>query len=508
MAGSSDAFSPEGGGLSTSSDPGLRRELDAAWREYQDELQNLADELSEEIERAYDAGGIHRQDIPYLIREETRAAGQLADNYYDTVRSLWQKHGVDLPGFEHPGTIDPDRTLYRVAGGSTKTDEPGLTFTELMNGQGHGLAIDDFWRIAASGSAHDGGAMSMEDWQQVAGDMIRQGARDRTQTLVRRDPAKPRYARVPRGAVTCAFCAMLAGRGFVYWTAQSAGLGSTYHRHCDCMIEPSFGKQELSGYDPDPYQRLYTAARSRLDAEHGAGNYSYKDILSVMRRIGGGMVTDAAPLAQDASDTLSDPTSWVGITPRSLRHLSARADDLEGLRSGFTRAQRSAVRRWKSGSFKRINAALFADGELPQDVAEEASALDSAIGQSRTIQQFSVSRYMRFDTFDVTSPEELLNKEAGEFSDVPGFMSTTLKKDGVDISHGQRDTAQEKMVVRILVPQNTHCLYLEGVKSDKGEGQLEILLPRGGRLEFLGAATDEKGDIIAYTRFREGVGKS
>lgn len=193
-------------------------------------------------------------------------------------------------------------------------------------------------------------------------------AQRRQMTDIAGDLTRPRWARVPRGRVTCAFCTMLAGRGFVYWTAQSAGLGSTYHRHCDCMIEPSFGKQELSGYDPDPYQRLYTAARSRLDAEHGAGNYSYKDILSVMRRIGGGMVTDAAPLAQDASDTLSDPTSWFGITPRSLRHLSARADDLEGLRGGHASPafggaqveerqlqthQRCVVRGWRASARRR-----------------------------------------------------------------------------------------------------------------------------------------------------------
>lgn len=54
-----------------------------------------------------------------------------------------------------------------------------------------------------------------------------------------RDPANVTYARVPRGAKTCAFCTMLASRGFVYATAKTAGEEDKYHHDCDCMIVPS-----------------------------------------------------------------------------------------------------------------------------------------------------------------------------------------------------------------------------------------------------------------------------
>lgn len=68
----------------------------------------------------------------------------------------------------------------------------------------------------------------------------------------KRDPLKPRYARVPSGAETCRFCIMLASRGFVYRTKESAGEGNHYHANCDCRIVPGFDwETTVAGYDPD-----------------------------------------------------------------------------------------------------------------------------------------------------------------------------------------------------------------------------------------------------------------
>ena len=81
-----------------------------------------------------------------------------------------------------------------------------------------------------------------------------------------------RYARVPSGKETCAFCFMLASRGFVYHTKQSAGegFGHSYHRHCDCIIVPGFHEstgisadKQIEGYEPS---KLYERYKSCLDA--------------------------------------------------------------------------------------------------------------------------------------------------------------------------------------------------------------------------------------------------
>lgn len=69
-----------------------------------------------------------------------------------------------------------------------------------------------------------------------------------------------RFARVPVGE-TCAFCLMLASRGFEYYSEESAGKGSlnAFHDDCDCEIIGS--DQKIEGYDPDYlYKEIYKPA--------------------------------------------------------------------------------------------------------------------------------------------------------------------------------------------------------------------------------------------------------
>ena len=65
----------------------------------------------------------------------------------------------------------------------------------------------------------------------------------------KRDPQKPRYALVPQGK-TCAFCTMLAGRGFVYKSKETA---HAMHNHCDCVACPEWdaNPNKIRGYNPD-----------------------------------------------------------------------------------------------------------------------------------------------------------------------------------------------------------------------------------------------------------------
>jgi hypothetical protein len=73
-----------------------------------------------------------------------------------------------------------------------------------------------------------------------------------------------RFARVPTGTHTCEFCQLLASRGFVYATRESAGELGQYHWHCDCQIVPSFERSpRVEGYNPGHYQALYYEALNR-----------------------------------------------------------------------------------------------------------------------------------------------------------------------------------------------------------------------------------------------------
>lgn len=60
-----------------------------------------------------------------------------------------------------------------------------------------------------------------------------------------------RFARVPNGTETCAFCYMLASRGFVYWTRETAGEMDHFHRGCDCKVVASNDPDGIEHYDPE-----------------------------------------------------------------------------------------------------------------------------------------------------------------------------------------------------------------------------------------------------------------
>ena len=97
------------------------------------------------------------------------------------------------------------------------------------------------------------------------------------------------FARVPRGATTCAFCMMLASRGFVYYTANTAGALMQYHHHCDCAIVPAFNRSpDIAGYDHQKLYDKYLRARDKAGTKkelHFDSPEDTKLILKEMRKL-------------------------------------------------------------------------------------------------------------------------------------------------------------------------------------------------------------------------------
>lgn len=89
----------------------------------------------------------------------------------------------------------------------------------------------------------------------IARDQVRRRGNQTTLHNAKRD--KLRYARVPMGGETCAFCMMLASRGFVYHSAATAGEGNHYHHDCRCKVVPGFDGIKVEGYEVDKYKELY-----------------------------------------------------------------------------------------------------------------------------------------------------------------------------------------------------------------------------------------------------------
>ena len=70
--------------------------------------------------------------------------------------------------------------------------------------------------------------------------LVREGGRKTITENTARDPARPKYRRVVNSATGCDFCRMLAGRGSVYHSEDSAGAGRHFHDNCHCTVQLDF----------------------------------------------------------------------------------------------------------------------------------------------------------------------------------------------------------------------------------------------------------------------------
>lgn len=78
-----------------------------------------------------------------------------------------------------------------------------------------------------------------------------------------RKGGRVRFARVPSGP-SCGFCIMLASRGFVYATRESAGEFTKFHDDCDCRVVAGMQGMEVEGYDPKELYKRYKLCRDTL----------------------------------------------------------------------------------------------------------------------------------------------------------------------------------------------------------------------------------------------------
>lgn len=104
-----------------------------------------------------------------------------------------------------------------------------------------------------------------------------------TERAYERGAKKARFARVPTGPTTCAFCILLASHGFYYLSEQTAIFkenGDKYHDCCDCEAVPGFSDDTgIVGFDADMYLDQYRDAIAR----DGKGRVDLNDTLKNMR---------------------------------------------------------------------------------------------------------------------------------------------------------------------------------------------------------------------------------
>lgn len=198
--------------------------------------------------------------LPALVSTYGDIASTIAADWYDTVRPTGAK------GRYSALTLASDQTdaavgTVRYAAGHLYTQDPSAALLVLAG------AVQRY--IAGS-------------------------ARATVASNVRRDPAKPRYARIPQGVHTCAWCSLMASRGFVYHDEQLAGGdGHDFHDDCDCAIVADWSKDPaIAGYDPDRLYGIYAEAR-----DSPIGGNDDRSIAAAMRRLHPDLFTDGVTTA-------------------------------------------------------------------------------------------------------------------------------------------------------------------------------------------------------------------
>lgn len=169
------------------------------------------------------------------------------------------------------------------------------------------LDVDTAFYAAKNQQGTDGLAQALFD--KIAPDFEREMTRRARRTVrrnIRFDPSKPRWARIPYGKKTCAFCVMLASRGFAYHTQETAGYKEKFHADCDCRVVPHWGKGSIKGYDPSPYLDLYE--RGRLVAERAGEPATPENVLKGMRLADPAAFSDSAKFGQGKRKGKADGT--------------------------------------------------------------------------------------------------------------------------------------------------------------------------------------------------------
>lgn len=167
-----------------------------------------------------------------------------------------------------------------------------------------------------------GRAIAVKILQQRAKQLVTSAGRETGASLARRDPAEPRYARVPTGATTCAWCIMWAGRGFVYKSEETAEFTRS-HSDCDCQIVPSWSSNPLiRGYNPHRYEAMYQAAKEDLLLEGALGDE--KSIAARIRMLFAEESSDGHPIPKASRDGTLQRSKIEADRKKAIAALEAR----------------------------------------------------------------------------------------------------------------------------------------------------------------------------------------
>ena len=186
----------------------------------------------------------------------------------------------------------------------------------------------------------------------------------------RRDPRKPKWARVPTGAETCEFCIMLASRGFAY---QSEDTASHAHANCDCRVVPSWDKDNpmLEGYDVEYYKDCY---------EHPDNHPEVREAINARRRelYAESVKSDRKAERKNATLQEVERRRVAALSDEAKVPMSSRQFTSTFGHSVASDAERAIDDAMKSGDAARINAARL----LSRDIRDGFEVASLTAGKS------------------------------------------------------------------------------------------------------------------------------
>lgn len=197
-------------------------------------------------------GNLAQATVP-LIGAYRQISGSLGASYYAAFRTAEEVNGRPAIKLAGPAAADKITTSIRVT--SRVVNRAGLSPE-----QARGRAISQ---------------MSGAVTRHILG-----GGRDTIIGSTLADEEALGWARVT-DASPCAFCALLAGRGPIYKTEQTAHFSA--HDHCTCAVAPMYDGADWPGRARefhDLYQQAIRDAGSADELERGTSN----DLLNAFRR--------------------------------------------------------------------------------------------------------------------------------------------------------------------------------------------------------------------------------
>ncbi|NYD26093.1 hypothetical protein [Leucobacter aridicollis] len=264
------------------------------------------------------AAGLAKADLQKVWRLYSHLpADKLRDTLFTALPALAQKHG-DIMSAAAADWYE--ETLRESTGQSRRALLSGVNLEAVEKAAR--WAVDDLYH-----------GDPVDTWRKLEKSLLRHvknAGRNTVRLNAERDGFS--YARVPSGKTTCAFCLMMASRGFSYSSRGAAGetasgFGDRFHDDCDCSVVPHYAlsRRERAEFDQrvEDMYGMYEAARKEVRAD--GFDATDRAIAQRIRDMFPGDIKDGAEVPSILRDLDSGWPEGVKPVPgRKWRHILKR----------------------------------------------------------------------------------------------------------------------------------------------------------------------------------------